>query len=79
MTQAEAPLLHTQAFTFHDSLYWWNLKTYAILIILCWNFIYSANTLRAHIYALPADHQKFTVNNEYEGWFSSPNTHILLP
>lgn len=84
MTQAKTSLLHTEAFTFAlyvswHSLYWWNLKSYAILTILRWNFIYLVNTLCAHIHTLPADHQKFTVNNEHERLFSSPNTHTSLP
>lgn len=69
--------LHLHFYILFHSLYWWNLKSYAILSTLCWNFIDWTKTLYAHIHIVPADLQKFTVNKEHEGWFSFPNTYTF--
>lgn len=82
MTQAKTSLLHTEAFTF-TFLHFMTQFIVMKFEILC-HFhhtllnLYSANMLHAHTHILPADRQKFMVNNEHEGWFSSPNTYTPL-
>ena len=74
-TQAKTPLLHTEhiyisIFTFQGTVY-----TEEIEILFHFNhtplklYPLSQHVTWTQTHTLPADHQKFMVNNEHEGWF----------
>lgn len=76
-TQTKTSVSHTEAFIFA----FLHFKTQFILMkfeVLC-HFNHTLMKLYHYLHTLPADHQRFTVNSEHEGWFSSPHLHMSLP